>query len=151
MAAKTEINLDADGRPSAAGTDTVKTINALIDYLGGGATPSQIVATAAFFKKTVKAGAGVLHSLYVFNTTTSPLYAKFYNKASDPSPSGGDTPIFIVELPPKVGTVDGQIMWSPPTPFAFATGIAMVIVPSLTATNETALSAGDCYGVVGYV
>lgn len=152
MAALTEINVDSDFRPAAAGTDTVKTIDGLIAYLSQGAATFSLTAPSAFFTDTVKASAGVLFSVYAVNTTASPLYIKFYNKASDPDPSDGDTPLFDpIQIPPRANSVDGQIHFKLDVPIAFSTGIGFVIVPSLTANNETALTAGDCYGHIVYV
>jgi hypothetical protein len=100
---------------------------------------SRIVTSGASTNATsVKAGAGDLYRVIATNTTASPKYLKFYNKASAPT-VGTDTPILTICLDAsKTLTFDfgahGQY---------FSTGIAFAITGAPADSDTTVLASSD--------
>lgn len=106
--------------------------------------PSHVVAAASNNATSLKASAGVVHQVSVYNNADYPVYVKFFNKASAPTP-GTDTVIWTV------GVQAGQTRdVTPPPGVAFATGIAMAIVRGIADSDNTAVALSDCVCDVFY-
>lgn len=100
------------------------------------------LATAATTNAVaIKTSAGSLYELTVSNPTATPVYVKFYNKASAPT-VGTDVPVLTVPIN-ATGTGAGLTT----IPFGtlgkrFSTGIAIAVTGAAIATDTTAAVAG---------
>lgn len=100
-------------------------------------TAYALVSAATTNGASVKATAGNLFELSLFNVTAATVYLKLYNKASAPT-VGTDVP--IMTIPVAAGA-----LWS--AEFGrigkrFSTGIALAITGAAAATDTTAVAAG---------
>lgn len=102
------------------------------------ATCSAKISTGSDFDATVIAqGAGRLWgSTLAYNANAAVSYVKFYDKATVPDPSGGDTPIARM-LIPAGGTA---VLNVSPT---FIAGLAYVMVTGAADTDENAVAANE--------
>lgn len=107
----------------------------------GGASAFVRISQASINAVTVKATPGTLYSLNVTNNhATNKCFVKVYNKASNPSPSGGaDFPAQILCVPP----LRKEELILPPCGLNFSVGIAYVIVGAYADNDETAVVLGD--------
>ncbi len=123
----------------------------LIDDDQTGGTPVQLIATASTNATNVKASAGKLYALHVFNTTTTAYYVRLYNLASAPTCSSATGFVTTYPVPPATaaGQVGGFIAPLPPSGAAFGTGIGYCITGGPTSTDNTNAAVG-VYGTVVY-
>lgn len=87
--------------------------------------------------QVIKASAGRLVAVQIFNKSTSWRYVKLYNKATDASSS--DTPVKRLEIPPGGGMASPI----PKGGWAFATGIAYRATTGAADGDVTSPTAGD--------
>lgn len=92
----------------------------------------------------VKASAGRLRSVHVFNKSDVPIYVKFHNDAGTPTPGAS------VALTVGVQAGLHRDVVFPGGGRAFATGIAMSMVTGIADNSSAALTAGDAVVEVGY-
>lgn len=112
---------------------------------GGGTSLTEGVAAASNNATSLKASAGQVYGYRVFNAAAYPVYLKFYNKASAPSP-GSDTPVWVV------GVAAGQAASDTfDIPLTFGTGVAYAVVKGISNTDNTSLVASDCVWAIQYV
>jgi hypothetical protein len=105
-----------------------------------GATASRVNAAASTNGTSLKASAGQMYTLDVFNNAAYNVFLKLYNKASAPT-VGTDTP--IATFPIQAG---GGFSKTWPMGLTFATGIAYAITKLQADTDTTVLVAGDLTG-----
>lgn len=110
----------------------------------GGPSTLHAVAAASNNATSIKAAAGQLYAVRVFNNATYPVYVKFYNKATAPNPAA-DTPVLTVGV--QAGTARDVVM---PKGFPFATGIGMAIVKGIADNDNTSVLLSDCVADVEY-
>lgn len=91
----------------------------------GGATPGKLISATGTNATPVKASAGTLYMLCVFNTNAAARYCKFYNKASAPT-VGTDTPVLVFTIPGNTAG-SGFVVPIPAQGIAFSTGIAFAL------------------------
>jgi hypothetical protein len=103
-----------------------------------GVSLSHLVAAASTNAGTVKASAGQLYGVVVFNAAIYPVYIKFYNKASSPT-VGSDTVVKVIGVQGGTSHIE---QW--PTGIPFTTGIARAIVKGIADSDATAVLASDC-------
>lgn len=106
----------------------------------GGATPYHYLAAGAANQDStiVKASAGQVYSVAGFNTNSTPVYLKLYDKATGPVST--DTPIHTLLLP---GNTNGAGMILPlPVGMAFSTGISFRITGGMADSDATAVASG---------
>ena len=110
-----------------------------------GLTSSRVLAAATTNATSLKASAGRIARIDLFNTAASLRYLKLYNKASAPT-VGTDTPVWTIPLPPGSG-------FSSDFPFGkyLATGIAYAITAALADGDTTAVAAGDVTGSIDWI
>ena len=123
--------LAIDGAPAISGTVTAN------EGTPNAGTAYALVSAATTNAASVKATAGNLFELSLFNVTAATVYLKLYNKASAPT-VGTDVP--IMTIPVAAGAV-----WS--AEFGrigkrFNLGIAIAITGAAVATDTTAVAAG---------
>lgn len=96
-----------------------------------------LITAATTNGANIKATAGNLYELLVFNVTAATIYVKLYNKASAPT-VGTDVP--ILTIPVAAGAVwqgeFGRIGKR------FATGISIAVTGAAAATDATVIAAG---------
>ena len=110
-----------------------------------GLTSSRVLAAATTNATSLKASAGRIARIDLFNTAASLRYLKLYDKASAPT-VGTDTPVWTIPLPPGSG-------FSSDFPFGkyLATGIAYAITAALADGDTTAVAAGDVTGSIDWI
>lgn len=88
----------------------------------------------------VKASAGQVYALQVFNVTATVAYLKLYNKATSPSP-GSDTPVKVIAIP--ANTAVGGVVMKWEKGLEFTTGIAYAVVTGISGTDNTSVAANS--------
>lgn len=129
----------------SAGVATIGAVVQVPRATANGATSSRVVAAATTNATSLKASAGNISQMDLFNVAAYDVFVKFYNKASSPT-VGTDTPIWT--LPLKAGTgYSGSFLQGK----SFATGIAYAITKLLADADTTALVAGDVTGSIDWI
>lgn len=105
-----------------------------------GATASRVNAAASTNATSLKASAGQLYTIDVFNAAAYNVFLKLYNKASAPT-VGTDTP--VMTIPVQAG---GGYSKTWPMGLPFATGIAYAITKLQADSDTTVVVAGDLTG-----
>lgn len=93
---------------------------------------------------SVKAAAGTLKSVHVFNKSAAPLYVKFHNTAGAPTPGTG----VVLTIGVQAGTHRDVVL--PDGGRAFATGIGMSVVSGIADNSSSGVSAADAAIEVTY-
>jgi hypothetical protein len=104
----------------------------------GGTSNYHRKASADTNTAVVKASAGQLYGVDVFNFKAATVYLKIYDKASTPN-LASDTPIMVI---PWFQLWARSIEWT--NGIAFTNGIAIAITAGLADNDTTALVANDC-------
>jgi hypothetical protein len=147
-AIRVELPTDGTGLVNAAqsGTWTVQqgtppwTVQPQAIASGGATNNSYLAAASANQDSTnVKASAGTVYSLELFNTTNTIRYVKLYDKAT--APTSADTPARRYLLPG--GTNGGGLTISFPVGLAFANGIGFRITTGVADNDTGAVTAND--------
>lgn len=110
----------------------------------GGTSDYHKISAASNNADTIKASAGQVYGVSVFNNAQYPVYVKLYNKASAPAPAS-DTPIRTIGVQAGVCR-DVPIFYG----LACATGIAIAIVKGIADNDNTSVAASDCAVDVDY-
>ena len=110
-----------------------------------GMTSSRVNSAATTNATSLKASAGNIGDIDVFNNASYAVYLKFYNKASAPA-VGTDTPVWTVPVPAGAG-----FSRSFPVGKSFATGIAYAVTKLQADTDTTAVAAGDLTGAIDWI
>lgn len=109
----------------------------LVGVASGGLLNFHLVSIGSTNANNVKASAGQLYGVRVFNNAPYPVYIKFYNTAGTPTPGTG----VVKTVGVQAGTArDVEI----PTGMAFSTGIGLSITKGLADADATAVLAADC-------
>jgi hypothetical protein len=103
-----------------------------------GARPYSYIAAASANQdaQVVKAAAGQVYGLSLFNTSAAARYVKFYNKAT--APTSADTPVLRAYLPAGGGAVVPIDIG-----VAFDAGISFRITTGYADNDANAATAGD--------
>lgn len=109
----------------------------------GGCSTYHAVAAASTNTANIKASAGQVYGVDVFNNTTYPVYVKFHNTAGTPTAGSGVVRTFGVQA-----GVRGRAEF--PVGLAFGTGIGISIVKNVADNDTTAVAASDCVVDVDY-
>jgi hypothetical protein len=110
-----------------------------------GTTSSRINAAASTNATSLKASAGQVYSIDVFNVAAYDVFLKFYNKASAPT-VGTDTPVWTIPI--KAGAGYSNVF---PLGKAFSTGIAYAITKLQADSDTTAVAALDVTGTMDWI
>ena len=105
---------------------------------------SHLVTAGSTNATVVKASAGILRSVYIFNNAGYPVYAKFHNSAS--APTAGTGVVFAV--PSQAGLPTAFVL--PGGGRSFSSGIAMTVVKDIADAGATAVLASDALIEVAY-
>lgn len=124
-------------RVTIASDNTAFSVNATLKTAtSGGLTAFRIVTGTTGF---IKASAGQLYSLDVYNANAAVRYLHLYNKASAPTLST-DTPVYTIPLPPTSGR---SVPIAASIGLAFATGIAWAYTTDTVAIPTTAGTSAE--------
>lgn len=115
-------------------------VNPGVSATANGTTASRVNAAATTNATPLKASAGQLYTIDVFNTAAYNVFLKLYNKASAPT-VGTDVP--VMTIPVQAG---GGYSKTWPMGLPFATGIAYAITKLQADSDTTVLVAGDLTG-----
>jgi hypothetical protein len=113
--------------------------------VANGATSSRVKAAATTNATSLKASAGQIYSVDIFNNAAYAVYLKLYNKASAPT-VGTDTPIWTIPV-----AAGGGFCREFPRGKTFATGIAYAITKLEADTDTTVIVADDLTGSIDWV
>lgn len=148
IGSKTDAKNPATDATSISAMSVWKQISASIQsmaaavLLTGGQTATRVNSAATTNATILKAAAGNLLEIDVFNTAAYPVYLKFYDKATAPV-VGTDAPIWTIPIPTSEG-----YSRSFPRGKGFATGIAFAITKLQADSDATAVAAGDLTGSI---
>ena len=123
-----------------AGTASIGTIQTGVTATANGSTASRINAANTTNATNLKASAGQLYTIDVFNVAAYNVFLKLYNKASSPT-VGSDTP--IMTIPIQAG---GGFSKTWPMGLPFSTGISYAITKLQADSDTTVVAAGDVTG-----
>lgn len=101
---------------------------------------ARVVAAASTNATNLKASAGTLEELALFNTTAAAIYVKFYDKATAPT-VGTDAPAFTLVVPANGSLIIDSSLGKP-----FASGIGYAITGAEVDSDTTAVTAGSITG-----
>ncbi len=118
----------------SAGATTIS----LIPATSGGETTFHFVAAATNNATSLKASAGQVYSVDLFNNAAYPVYFKLYNTASSPSSCGATNLIKVVGT--QAGT---QHTIKTEEGWPFATGIGYCLTKGITDADNTAVLLSD--------
>lgn len=110
-----------------------------------GLTSSRVKAAATTNATSLKASAGNIASIDVFNVAAYSVFLQLYNKASAPT-VGTDVPVWTIPIAAGTG-----FSRSFPTGKSFATGIAYAITKLQADTDTTAVVANDLTGSIDWI
>ena len=141
-------------RPAhVTGAEGSKTIVEITDGTGlfvhetprasGGLSNAHLVAAGSTNATSVKASAGQVYTVDVFNKAATPRYVKFHNTAGAPTAGTG-----VVRTVGVQAGVARNVVF--PGGLAFSTGIAMTLVTGIADSDATAVTAEDLVVDVGY-
>lgn len=126
--------VEVDCKTGCSATTTIS----LVPETTGGETTFHFVAAASTNATSLKASAGQLYSVDIFNNAAYPVYFKLYNTASAPSSCGA------TNLAKVVGTQAGtQHTIKTEQGWAFATGIGYCLVKNIVDSDNTAVLLSD--------
>ena len=110
-----------------------------------GTTNTRVVAAATTNATNLKASAGNIFSIRVFNVAAYDVFLKLYNKASSPT-VGTDTPVWTIPI--KAGTGFSEHFH---LGYQLGTGISYAITKLQADSDTTAVAASDVTGTIGWI
>jgi hypothetical protein len=114
----------------------------------GGATPYKLNSAASTNATSVKASAGNIYGIQVYNTNASARYLKLYNKSSAPT-VGSDTPVKVITIPGST-TGAGSNITLPNIGVSFGNGIAFAITTGAADSDTGAVAANEIIVNIDY-
>lgn len=106
----------------------------------GGLSMSKTISAASTNATSVKASAGQVYAIQVFNLNAAARYLKLYNKASAPT-VGSDTPVKTILIPGNTAGAGVVARW--PSGLEFTTGIAFAITTGIGDADTGAVAANE--------
>lgn len=138
--------LKVDG--SAVTQPVSGTVTANLEPLAtGGVTMSKAVSAATTNATSLKASAGKVYGLQLFNLNAAPRYFKLYNKASAPT-VGTDVPVKTILIPGN--TAGAGAVMDFPMGLGFSTGIAWALTTGITDGDSGAVAANEIVVNIDY-
>lgn len=116
-----------------------------VQSTASGTTASRVVSAASTNATSLKASAGNIFEIDVFNTAAYSVFLKFYNKASAPT-VGTDTPVWTIPIAAGTG-------YSKAFHYGhqLSTGIAYAITKLQADSDTTVVAAGDLTGNIDWI
>lgn len=113
----------------------------------GGLTKSFAIMAASTNATSVKASAGQVYHIQVFNNSANIGYLKFYDKASSPT-CNSDTVVWEVLIPASTSGAGAVVDIS--SGLVFSTGIAYCVTGAIAVNDNTAVAASAMIVNLGY-
>jgi hypothetical protein len=129
----------------AAGTATVGGVVAKPSAAANGLTRTRVVSAATTNATNLKASAGNIYRIHLFNLAAYDVFLKLYDKASAPT-VGTDTPVWTIPI--KSGGSFSEVF---NLGESFPTGIAYAITKLLADSDTTAIAANDVTGSITWI
>ncbi len=136
-----------------AGSEGSKTLTEICDTTGlkvhlvpttaGGHSTAHLVAAGSTNATSVKASAGQVYAVTIFNAAAAPRYVKFHNTAGTPTAGASVVRTFGVQA-------GVTYHFTFPNGLAFATGIAFTTVTGIADADTAAVTASDLVIDVAY-
>jgi hypothetical protein len=105
----------------------------------GGCSIYSSLSTAAVIASAVKASAGQVYGIHVFNNGANEVFLRLYNQTG--SPGTGDTVVYRAMIPGNAAGA-GFVVGVPPG-MAFSTGIGIRVTGAVADNDATALAANE--------
>jgi hypothetical protein len=131
------LTLDTSGRLQA--------FVATIAATNTGFTQTRVVSAASTNATSLKASAGNIAAIDLYNVAAYAVFFKLYNKASAPT-VGTDTPIWTIPIP-----ANGSYSTEFPIGEYFSTGIAFAITKLQADSDTTVIAASDVTGRIKWI
>jgi hypothetical protein len=130
---------------SALALESGGVLDEILAALGGAPAASTFhrVAAGSGDAANIKASAGVVRGITLFNNSAVPIFVKFHNTAGAPTPGSGVVRTFAAQA-------GVHSIYAPPGGIAFSTGIAITIVTGIADNDTTGVTASDCVLDVEY-
>lgn len=112
----------------------------LVPHTSGGLTPTTVISAASTNATSLKASAGQVYAVQVFNVNAAARYLKLYDKASAPT-VGTDTPVKVLTIPGNTAGAGLVLAW--PQGLVFATGIAWALTTGVANSDTGAVAANE--------
>lgn len=109
----------------------------------GGCSNYHLVAGASTNAGSIKASAGQVYGVHVFNNAAYPVYVKLHNTAGTPTVGAGVVYTVAVQAGQRADVVL-------PMGMAFSTGIGITIVKDIADAGTTAVASADCVVDIDY-
>lgn len=113
----------------------------------GGLAMSATISAASTNATSVKASAGQVYGIEVFNTNAAARFLKLYNKASAPT-VGTDTPVKVLTIPGNAAGAGMVISFD--KGLAFGTGIAFALTTGVANSDTGAVAANELVVNIDY-
>lgn len=126
-------------------TDVLVPVTPKLAAAANGESSSRVNAANSTNATSLKASAGNIGSIDVFNVAAYSVFLKLYNKASAPT-VGTDTPVWTIPIAAGTG-----FSKSFPNGKSFATGIAYAITKLQADSDTTVVAAGDLTGSIDWI
>jgi len=130
---------------------TAANLNATVTVVpatSNGLSMSHTVSAASTNATSLKASAGKVYAVQVFNLNAAARYFKLYNKASAPT-VGTDTPVKVIMIPGNTAGA-GAIACEWTNGLDFTTGIAWALTTGITNADTGAVAASEILVEIDY-
>jgi hypothetical protein len=117
----------------------------------GGSTQYSLVSAASTNATNIKATAGVVYSIQVFNNGSSLGYLKLYDKATAPAPATDSAVLKSTIIIPHGSGAGAGVVVSLPVPKKFTSGIGFAITGAIATTDATAVAASQFVVNIDYI
>ena len=117
----------------------------------GGSTQYSLVSAASTNATNIKATAGVVYSIQVFNNGSSLGYLKLYDKATTPAPATDNAVLKSTIIIPHGSGAGAGVVVSLPVPKKFTSGIGFAITGAIATTDATSVAASQFVVNIDYI
>jgi hypothetical protein len=141
LAANSGVDIgDVDILSIAAGSNLIGNVGIGV-RTSGGATPFYNLDVDET-EDAIKASAGQLYELYLFNTTAAPLFVKLYNATTANVTVGTTTPLRTIPVPANADSDGAGVVLTWPMGLAFSTAITIACTTAAADNDTGAPGAG---------
>lgn len=128
--------------------DTNGVFSVVKPVTSGGLTMSKLVSAATTNATSLKASAGQIYGIQVYNTNAAARYLKLYNKASAPT-VGTDVPVKVITIPGNTAGAGSNVSFGD-LGVAFATGIAYALTTGAADSDTGAVALSEIIVNIDY-
>jgi hypothetical protein len=136
------VTIPSDTSGAALGTTTNPIVTAPGASTGGGASVSSKIVANNTTSVAIKASAGTLYGITVFNNSATIAYLKLYDAAQGSTTCGSGTPVQRIMIPASTSGAGAVIPY--PMGVAYATAITSCVTTGF-ADNDASAPAASTY------